>query len=72
MNKIMITVQGSSHSGKGTAIAAIAHKLRELGATVTVQGEQTHNKEKLEKADEELAPRLQDIEVMILEQRTSS
>lgn len=71
MNKVVITVQGPSHSGKGTTIAAIAHRLEELGATVIVQSAQTHNKEKLEKPDEELAKRLDGIEVIIMEQRTA-
>ncbi len=70
-NKLIITVQGASHSGKGNAISAIAHKLTELGATVTVQLGETHNKEKLERTDEVLSERLKDIEVLILEQRTS-
>ena len=71
-DKIIITVQVGDHSGKGHVISAIAHKLEELGAIVQVQLGKTHNKEKLEKSDEELAVRLTGIDVLILEQRTAS
>ncbi len=70
-SKVTIIIQGASHSGKGTIIAAVAHKLQELGCKVVVQAAETHNKEKLEKPDEELVPRLSDVEVVIMEQRTA-
>lgn len=70
---IVISVEGKGHAGKGYVIAAIAHKLRELGINVSIQGEETHNKEKIEKDDAEIANKLKEKEcrVVILEMQTS-
>lgn len=66
-----IQVTGPVHSGKGHAIAAIARQLSALGAVVEVQSAETHNKEKLEKLDQDLATRLAGVSVRITELQSS-
>lgn len=68
---INIVVQGPDKSGKGHIIAAIAHALSEYGCNIVVQGGETHNAKKLAKNDDELASRLQGLEIRISEQQTA-
>ena len=67
---IRIQITGPSHSGKGHAIAAVAKELERLGAVVTVQGGDTHNKPKLDKSPEELREKLAGVSVVITELQT--
>ncbi len=68
---ITITVEGPNKAGKGYVIAAIAKALKEVGCDVSVQGEVTHNAEKLAKTQEEIVARLKDQKVRVMEMQTS-
>lgn len=68
---ITVVVQGTTHAGKGCALAAIAHFLRSNGVEVVVQGADSHNKEKLERPDEALLARLRESRVVLTELQTS-
>lgn len=70
-DKIIVTIQGAQHSGKGHVMAAVTRKLEELGCNVFVQLAETHNRSKLEKSDEELAQRLSGVVVLVMEQQTA-
>ena len=70
-DKIIITVAGPDKSGKGYIMSAIAHALSDLGALVTVQGAETHNRKKMEKSEEEIRDKLADKTVLIMEQQTT-
>lgn len=69
-DKIIVSVTGPDHSGKGHVVAAIAHQLEKLGCEVLVQGAETHNASKLAKTDEALADRLKGVGVVLTEMRT--
>ncbi len=68
---INITVEGPTHAGKGYVIAAITKALKDIGCDVSVQGEKTHNAEKLAKTQEEIVTRLNGQKVRIMEMQTS-
>lgn len=68
---VRIEVQGPDHAGKGLVMAAIARALSAYGCLVTVQSETTHNKPKMELSDMDLADRLKDREVVVMELHTS-
>lgn len=68
---ITVVVQGTTHAGKGCALAAIAHFLQSNGVEVVVQGADSHNKEKLERPDEALLARLRESRVVLTELQTS-
>jgi thymidylate kinase len=68
-NTIIITVTGSDHTGKSSIIAAIAHRLEELGSDVQVQMIGSIPK-KISKSDEVLMGRIKDTTVLIMEQQT--
>lgn len=67
---IHIVVQGGEHTGKGCALAAIAHFLEANGVEVFVQGAESHNKEKLARPDDALLARLRESRVVLMEQQT--
>ncbi len=69
---VRIEVSGPDHAGKGLLIALITHHLRELGISVLVQSEDTHNGKKLAKEDEELLAKFKEKEsiVVITEMQT--
>lgn len=67
---ITITVEGPNKAGKGYVIAAIAAALKGFGCQVRVQGETSHNAEKLTKSAEEIEGRLHGTEVRIMEMQT--
>lgn len=68
-NTIIISVTGSDHTGKSSVIAAIAHKLEELGSDVQVQMIGSIPK-KITKSDKVLMDRIKDTTVLIMEQKT--
>jgi thymidylate kinase len=68
-NTIIIAVTGSDHTGKSSVIAAIAHKLEELGSDVQVQMIGSIPK-KITKSDKVLMDRIKDTTVLIMEQKT--
>lgn len=68
---IRIVVEGADHSGKSTAVALIARALEQAGAKVLVQKADPQIEEKLAAADEKLAARIEGVEVLIMELRTS-
>jgi len=67
---VIINVTGPDKSGKGYYISAITHALTSLGVNVLVQGGDTHNKNKLEKSNDEIHQKLAGRSVVILEQQT--
>ena len=69
-DKILVTVTGHDHTGKGHVAAAIANHLQNLGCSVLVQCAETHLASKLAKPDEQLAERLQGVEIVVSEMRT--
>lgn len=68
--QITIHVSGPKQSGKGHVMALVTKKLRELGLTVVLQGEGTHNAPKMEKEHAAVIERLKDTDILILEQQT--
>lgn len=69
ISDITIVVTGPDKSGKGYIISAINQVLTEMGAAVSVQCAETHNKKKLEKDADEIRAKLSDKRVVIMEQQ---
>lgn len=70
MSQLTLIVQGPAHAGKGHLMAYLSHLLRQAGAEVQVQGEQTHNKPKFDKPADELLARLASCRVVVREEQT--
>jgi K+-sensing histidine kinase KdpD len=67
---LRVSIEGPDKSGKGYAMAAIAHYLESLGCEVVVQLGETHNAKKLAKSDPEIAERLKGVKVILTEMQT--
>lgn len=68
---VQIEVTGPEHSRKGYIMVAIARALRELGATVELQGEETHLATKMAIDEEVIHERLLGQTIRITELQTS-
>lgn len=72
-HRIEVNISGAEHSGKGHLMAIIAKQLRSLGLDVVVQGEDTHNKEKMQKELLEASDKLlaKGVQIVITEMQTN-
>jgi hypothetical protein len=67
---VNIEITGPLHSKKGYIMVAIAQALRDLGATVVLQGEDTHLADKRNADGSVIAEKLTGQEVRITELQT--
>lgn len=68
---VSIQITGGAQAGKGSVAAYITKVLRDAGATVTLQGEETFNKAKVDADATALRVRLSACRVLITEQQTT-
>ena len=67
---VQIEVSGPDHSRKGYILVTIARALRELGANVSVIGEDTHLADKTGLDEGAICEKLQGVDIRLTELRT--
>ena len=70
MTTVMIQVSGPEHAGKTSIIVAIERLLRKYGADVVVQRIDPQLEDKERKSDGELAKRIKECSVLVMEMQT--
>jgi len=71
MSKMILTVSGPEHAGKKHVMSAVYHTLQELGMHVIIVGGEEHLHGKAELDEEGLKNRLDGVEILIMDQRTT-
>jgi hypothetical protein len=67
---VQIEISGPEHSHKGYLMVVIARVLRDLGAEVTVQGEETHLAEKSNAEFDVILDKISGLRIALTEMKT--